>query len=213
MINASFPMSTTRAGIVAFLVCALGSPWFNDAFAQESSADKREVITFDNSDVKDLPPIIVLRDRPKPRVNTTEELEDAEGFLDPDGEKEDVIELDEDGNPIINDEVKAEKEKKIVDSFVILKGNRRFHLSSCPLVVKTKRDKTTLNGAAVIKGKYYSCSICKPPAPMKNPPKADGSKSELGKVTKPKGSALAPKGRTPKPESKKVEPSTKSDNE
>lgn len=206
MINISFSMATIRTSIVAAAICALGSPCFNDAVAQESSGDKREVITFDNSDVKDLPPIIVLRDKPKPGVKRTEGLEDAED------EKEDVIELDEDGNPIINDELEAEKEITIVDSFVILKGNRRFHLSSCPLVAKTKRDKTMLNGAAVINGKYHSCSICKPPAPMKNPPKADGTKSESGKVTKPKRSALAPKGRAPKPkpepEPKKVEPST-----
>ena len=172
------------------------------AVAQQATEDKG-VISLGNEDIKNAPPLNITRERPRARTNAPGSVEDSEEELE-DSEEE----LDTEGIEA-ESELKEDEEPKVVDSFVVLQGNRRFHLADCKLVKSATRSRSTMNGAAVIKGKYVSCSICKPPAPLKNPPKPksdeDVSDSEAPVVSKK--SPLAPKGRkkTPEPATPEVE--------
>ena len=144
---------------------------------------KKPVVTFGNEDAKEAPPINVVREKPKPKA----EVEDAEGEeVVAEGEE---AEEGEEGEPKEGEEGKEgeKKEQKVVNSFVKLDGNGRYHLASCDLVKRSKRAKQTLNGAKVLEMRLYACSVCKPPKPQATPPKEEGEAkdAEGDKATKP----------------------------
>lgn len=177
--------------LVMLIVGILAAP---SATAQEEEPEKKPpVVSLGNEDVKEAPPINVVRERPK----QPGEIEDAEGEEAPEGEEEEEAE---------------KEEEKIIDSFVKLQGNGRYHLADCALVKRSRRAKQSLNGAKVIEMRLYACSVCKPPAPVKNPPKpkpaegegAEGAEGEGSENTtaeegeempERRGSSLAPRGR------------------
>ena len=102
------------------------------------------------------------------------------------------------------------EEEEVIDSFVVFKGNRRFHIASCKLVTKNRGARTTVNGAKAIEARYSPCGTCSPKA-YKNPPmpKDKGAKKETTsgeKTTPTKTAKPAPKPTSkPKPDSDPVE--------
>jgi hypothetical protein len=89
------------------------------------------------------------------------------------------------------------EEEEVIDSFVVFKGNRRFHIASCKLVTKNRGARTTVNGAKAIEARYNPCGTCSPKA-YKNPPttKGKGAKKEIKsgeKTTPTKTEKPAPK--------------------
>lgn len=180
----------------AVFICTLLD---GSAVAQQSTEDKG-VISLGNDDIKNAPPLNITRERPRARFIAPGSVEGSEEDLEE--------ELDTEGIDSESELIELE-EPKVVDSFVVLQGNRRFHLADCKLVKSATRSRSAMNGASVIKGKYVSCSICKPPAPLKNPlkPKSEGEVAEADAPVVAKKSPLAPKGRkkTPEPVAPEVE--------
>lgn len=180
-------MKIVSRWLVGMLV--VGILWVGPAMAQEESSE--DVITFGNDDAAKARPMNIFRVRSKgfTRVEATGEV-DAEN-------KEPGTEGDAEAEP-------EEEEDEVVDAFVVLAGNHRFHIDSCPLVASSKVPKQTLNGKAIIAGRYMSCSTCKPPAPMENPPppkekKDDSESADEAAVEKP-SKGLNPQGRPEEPE-------------
>lgn len=165
------------------------------AVAQQAAEDKG-VISLGNEDIKNAPPLNITRERPRARTNAPGSVVDSEEELEDSEEELDTEEIEPES------ELTEDEEPKVVDSFVVLQGNRRFHLADCKLVKSATRSRSTMNGASVIEGKYISCSICKPPAPLKNPPKPklDDEVAEADAPVAAKKSPLAPKGRKKTPE-------------
>lgn len=175
--------------LTAVFICTLLD---GSAVAQQSAEDKG-VISLGNEDIKNAPPLNITREKPRARFIAPGSVEDSEEDLE---EELDTEAIDPES------ELMEVEEPKVVDSFVVLQGNRRFHLADCKLVKSATRSRSAMNGASVIKGKYVSCSICKPPAPLMNPPKPklDGEVAEADAPVAAKKSALAPKGRKKSPE-------------
>ena len=80
------------------------------------------------------------------------------------------------------------KEEKIVDSFVVLSGNRKYHLKSCKQANKGFSKLSTLSGAKVISGRYSTCGLCKPKA-YKDAKKEIANRKKAKEVLKKKEDA------------------------
>lgn len=173
---------TPRILITALVLFVAGFIAAPLAEAQDETPEKPPVVTFGNEDAADAPPINVVRDKPKPKGAVEDaEGEEGEGEEGEEGEGEEGEEGEGEGE--------EEEEEKIIDSFMKLDGSPRYHLASCKLVAKSLRKKQSMNGAGVIKARLVSCSVCKPPKPVKNPPKKEEGKE--GEAKKPEGEAQA----------------------
>src|SRR5688572_11053751 len=121
-------MNVSRWVIVVLFV---GLVWVDPAVAQEAANE--DVVTVGNREAVKARPMNIFRVRSKSFESSNTEVEGSEG--------EDDAKVDE-----VGAEPEAEEEEEVVDSFIVLAGNHRFHIDSCKLVTTSKVAKQTLNG-------------------------------------------------------------------
>lgn len=136
-----------------------------------ASSGYSEVISFTDEDVKQAP-ILFKTYKESSQSSSVKEIEPGVSEETP---KEEAPQ-----------EIKDEKEEEVIDSFVVFKGNRRYHLATCKMVGKNKGARTTVNGAKAIEAKYVACSSCGPKA-YKDPPKPKKKDEPEVKVADKKG--------------------------